>query len=593
MELSLFGVCLRTNTKYLYWYSYILWRETISNFVLSSKVYVYQADSGGKRTPCFRRGKTEMLVASAIERRESSLFPSHCIGSSSSDSDRKAPSQPRLRLTMEDSTRTQDRATGPTLNYEVAFFKIDHVPWPCLVFRNPSECRRFAQSSPMITSVKDFERSLMNLMLRYKIVKDPVAFVLGKNRLVPERNRALKYGDTFFSVAADVDTNSEYFQVLATSFSLFEALNKKTVQEDSKMPAETTAVSAPGNDVPVETTNLRVSSEVATSRDEPVPSAGKKADQSLEEVLVDVASGDRMPGVLEDITEPMAIDQENTVNNTEDTTEEPPAVDSTADTATAMDTEGDTVYEESSVKNTVEQEAAKTPEESPVSDVHQSEKSKPPSSATAVTPAASVAASVSRKNVEMIELVEFNDVKPLLKRGGFIFRRGLYALPGMDPEKNPSAQADVDFFASEEDFRRNLCNYGVPDSPKWTDDARELIGRWVRYYIFGSVWSRSTIPFLDEISPCHATKLLLRIGFQHHFGLGDEWYFPGVKEGSIPRELGVNQFSEDHDMLKRVIRFGFPDNCRWDEIAEAERIQLIVHLAHMPAAKPSKYGNTL
>jgi hypothetical protein len=197
-------------------------------------------------------------------------------------------------------------------------------------------------------------------------------------------------------------------------------------------------------------------------------------------------------------------------------------------------------------------------------------------SSTDITPTRNKAKSTDALPEE-VALLQFEDVKETLKMAGFVFKKNLYYRPGMDPKQNKSAVLGQDYFTTEQDFRENLCAYGLEDCDKWTEDNRYEVNTWVRYSIAGSHRDRTHIPALPDFpNGAKAWSTLKIVGFFHRYhGLGDNWGFPGEQDGI----LGTTKFDNEKEFYDHLIRFGFPKTCTFDRITDNERIMLESYLA--------------
>ena len=204
---------------------------------------------------------------------------------------------------------------------------------------------------------------------------------------------------------------------------------------------------------------------------------------------------------------------------------------------------------------------------------------KPPQSTSSSKSSASSLASSKKppKKIDEEQLIKFNDIKGPLTRAGFIFRKNLYCHPGMDPIKNSVAVEGRDYFTNEESFRRDLCAYGLDESDKWTEDEREKIETWVRYTIFGFPDSESIMPIYKEVSPSQVWKLFEKIGFKHDWKHTELWSFPTFNDGR-DGVLGMTSFSNEYDLWTRIARFGFPENSKFDNITDVDRMRLVYSL---------------
>jgi hypothetical protein len=170
----------------------------------------------------------------------------------------------------------------------------------------------------------------------------------------------------------------------------------------------------------------------------------------------------------------------------------------------------------------------------------------------------------------------FAEVRPLLLKGGCVFRRNLYCRPGMDPSKNKKAKICCDYFESEKEFRDDLCAYGVDcDTTKWSEDEKALVEKWVRYAIVRSEELKDLMPESSPMSSGQAFKLLSSVGFNFNKVLMYNT-LPGVDRVSIAP--GMNAFATEKELLNFLARFGLPCNCEWNKIGVEDRLRLELFL---------------
>jgi hypothetical protein len=177
-----------------------------------------------------------------------------------------------------------------------------------------------------------------------------------------------------------------------------------------------------------------------------------------------------------------------------------------------------------------------------------------------------------------IVLLTFQDVKSPLETAGFVFRENLYCRPGMDPKRNSSAVLGQDYFTTEQDFRKNLCAYGLEDCKKWAEDVCLNVSLWIRYSIAESLRSETEILDSPIITGYRAWRLLEQLGFRHVWALlGSDYYYPGVKEKDSV--LGTTKFDHEMKFYVYLTRFGLPATCRFDRISSKDRTKLERFLA--------------
>lgn len=185
---------------------------------------------------------------------------------------------------------------------------------------------------------------------------------------------------------------------------------------------------------------------------------------------------------------------------------------------------------------------------------------------------------VNKTKQEQVKMITFQDVKGNLMNAGFIFREDLFCRPGMDPDLNPSALPNEDYFTTQLEFRRNLCAYGLDDYPQWTRKTREKIEEWVRWAIAPDfMLSSKNRMDVKEINGIKAFGLLRKIGINHCYGslaTGEYYFCPGAKNGG---KSGVDWFENQRALQRHLVTFGFPEACKWDELSQEEMIQLVMY----------------
>jgi hypothetical protein len=200
---------------------------------------------------------------------------------------------------------------------------------------------------------------------------------------------------------------------------------------------------------------------------------------------------------------------------------------------------------------------------------------KVPSPSSILTPVREVVDEMDAYEEEV--LLTFYHVKSPLEEAGFVFRKNLYCMPGMDPKRNSSAVLGQDYFTTEQAFRENLCAYGLEDSDAWTEDNRCDVETWIRYSIMRSTLrSKTHIPLFPLLERREVVTLSKRLGFRYgKTNSGSYYSFPGVKNGI----LGVTKFSDEKEFHIHLARFGLPDTCNFGQITVNERIRLETYLA--------------
>jgi hypothetical protein len=189
------------------------------------------------------------------------------------------------------------------------------------------------------------------------------------------------------------------------------------------------------------------------------------------------------------------------------------------------------------------------------------------------------------KTISLSEAVlpSFEEVRKSLKKGGYVFRDGIYCRPGMDPTKNTKAQLGEGYFEDEQSFRKHLCAFGVDgDRGKWTEDDEILIREWVRYTVVKSVSGEGGKVEYELLDGTRATNLLLnRLGFRKLNGLNrlnDVIVLPDVPKGG--EVVGVNCFVDgQHGIWSHLARSGLPENCYLSGVSDRDMLSLELYVS--------------
>jgi hypothetical protein len=172
----------------------------------------------------------------------------------------------------------------------------------------------------------------------------------------------------------------------------------------------------------------------------------------------------------------------------------------------------------------------------------------------------------------------FEEVRKSLKKGGYVFRDGIYCRPGMDPTQNTKAQLGEGYFEDEQSFRKHLCAYGVDgDREKWTE--ADLIQKWVRYTVIKSVSGDGGKLEYEPFDGSRAINILLnRLGFRIRRSLEDVIVLPGVSKGQ--EIVGLNCFDAGQDGIwSYLARFGLPDNCYNFGVSDRDMLSLELYIS--------------
>jgi hypothetical protein len=173
-----------------------------------------------------------------------------------------------------------------------------------------------------------------------------------------------------------------------------------------------------------------------------------------------------------------------------------------------------------------------------------------------------------------LRIPTFTKVKPLLKKAGYTFRKGIYCRPKGDPKKYPNAVEGNDYFATESAFREFLCRKGVDCNGKEfkENDKENTITPWIRYNVITSRKDETILPTL-KITPKNALILLKnKLNFRYISELQSGYMLPGVAKKEAKH--GVNTFPEMPNLWVYLARHGLPDNCPFEKITPSDRLAL-------------------
>jgi hypothetical protein len=175
---------------------------------------------------------------------------------------------------------------------------------------------------------------------------------------------------------------------------------------------------------------------------------------------------------------------------------------------------------------------------------------------------------------EGTEIPTFTKAKPLLKKAGYTFRKGVYCRPKGDPKEYPNAVEGNDYFATESAFREFICRAGVDcNGLEWTSDEKEYLTRWIRYSVIKSIKDETTLP-ANRLTHKDALNLL-RKNLEFHFcskTLVEGYMLPGVPYKEA--KYGVDKFQEKPDLWVYLARHGLPKNCPFEKISPSKRLAL-------------------
>ena len=145
-----------------------------------------------------------------------------------------------------------------------------------------------------------------------------------------------------------------------------------------------------------------------------------------------------------------------------------------------------------------------------------------------------------------------------LKKCNFSFFKNYFCRPGTTPSNRQKKKLGVDYFTSEESFRKHLCAYGVNcNVTKLSDDEQDTVKRWVRLAIVDLDNGSETLQYSKLPSQWSAIQLLCKMGLSHEKSRLESWFVFPLK-GQTRRE-GINAFREEGtnpEMFNRLARFG-------------------------------------
>ena len=176
-----------------------------------------------------------------------------------------------------------------------------------------------------------------------------------------------------------------------------------------------------------------------------------------------------------------------------------------------------------------------------------------------------------------LRIPTFKQVKPLLKKAGYTFRKGVYCRPKGDPKKYPNAVLGNDYFTTESAFREFLCRIGVDCvGNEWTNDENKnvipnVLTPWIRYSVIKSCEEKNVLPALELTE--RDALILLKNDLNFCYSSTPHGYMlPDVVKTEA--KLGVNTFPEKPDLWVYLARNGLPDSCPFENITASERLAL-------------------
>lgn len=188
----------------------------------------------------------------------------------------------------------------------------------------------------------------------------------------------------------------------------------------------------------------------------------------------------------------------------------------------------------------------------------------------------------AQTNLIDVEIPSFRDVKELLERVGYKFKKRNKKI---DQYCRPARDEGGKVFETEDAFRRDLCAYGVSCNcgrptgfdnrdeacECWDEDETHAVHCWVRYSVLRGPHKAHSAP---EITQPEAKKLLLEIGFKEFLSTLHPAGFalPGVSQEDGVE--GETYFQMVKDLFHHLSRFGLPDFCDFHMISEEERFHL-------------------
>lgn len=177
---------------------------------------------------------------------------------------------------------------------------------------------------------------------------------------------------------------------------------------------------------------------------------------------------------------------------------------------------------------------------------------------------------------ETFEIPAWSEVKPLFEQLQYTFDDNLYCRPFGDPRKYNNVEENVDYFKTEDSFKKFLCSHGVEyvGALPWEDnDEREIkVTIWVRSAVIKSIENDSEIPELI-LGKSKGLRLLKALGIKYKHGILKEGYqLPGCAKGDTT-------LYEETELWDFLARHGLPEGCKFEKIDDRQRLALELFLA--------------
>jgi hypothetical protein len=181
-------------------------------------------------------------------------------------------------------------------------------------------------------------------------------------------------------------------------------------------------------------------------------------------------------------------------------------------------------------------------------------------------------------------------VTPLMSKVKRTLRKGGYKFCSRDKYPFPFHRPCGRKFATIEELRRDLCEYGVNCKCRtnvsghecmscecWDEDDKQVNKEWVRFNV---IQGPKKIGCANPMIPTEFLKQATRLGcVKVRSSLFDGYKLPCVKSPVVDGILGLTTFKTYLDLLEFLSRFGFPNECSFDAMSEDERFDLQVFLA--------------
>jgi hypothetical protein len=156
----------------------------------------------------------------------------------------------------------------------------------------------------------------------------------------------------------------------------------------------------------------------------------------------------------------------------------------------------------------------------------------------------------------------FEEIKPILEKAECRFGSSMFALPKRDPEQCPAAVCGKDYFLTRNEFRANLCQFGIDEDLMWDEKERDKLCIWIRYHIVTSLKEGDKVPILEGLNDKEAWVLLQLLGFSFASG---GYIMPKVDRKNVceipgPRQNKFRDRVGEDGLYAHLARFGLPDD---------------------------------